>query len=464
MLVAMGPGPSLAADASPEPVALDLERCISIALESNERGRISRLAVEIAEAQRRQARSAYWPQLSLRSAFTRRDDDPYFVFPEETDSYRISGVMPTPIEAEVTVPEKRAKLLDRTHFATDLDLQYPLYMGGRRSALVAQAEAGIEAARQSLKRSQLEVIRDTKRHYYVAILSGNLLRLAQDALARLEVTLLLTESLYKTSTGRVTKTDYLEHKVVVESLRSMVARLRGDERVARAAVVYSIGLPWNTELTLTQGAIPFDPIEAELGDLVDASYRLNPDWGRLMAGLAAAEARIQEARSGHLPRVAAIANLEYLANSYDSGVVEPGEDRSWIVGIGLEWPLFTGFRTQNQVREARARLETLRSQQILLREGLALQIRHLLSVVSRSQQQEAAASAALAAATENRKLNMRAYDAGLAEVAEVVRAQIVESVTAAQYESIRYEHGEARANLEFVVGSELSRLLTGGEG
>lgn len=450
-----------AADAPPtEP--LDLPQCIAIALENNQRGRISRLAVEVAEAQHRQARSAYWPQVSLRSVASLRDDDPVFIIPAQTDTFRFAGILPAPIATEITVPAIEARLLDRRHFTASLDLLYPIHAGGRRPALVAQARAGVEAARQAVRRSDLRVVLDTRRHFYGAVLARRLLQLSADALARLEVTLELTRSLYENGTGRVTKADYLEHKVVVESLRSAVARLRGDEEVGRAAIVNSIGLPWQTELSLAPEEVPFQPVHADLADLVQASYRLNPDWARLQAGLDAAEAQIREERSGHRPTLAAVGSLEYLANPYDAGIVGPDETCSWVVGIGLEWPLFNGFRTRNAVRAARARLEVLQGQQVLLREGLALQVRHLLVAVARTTEQEGAAGAARQAATENRELNARAYRAGLVEVEELVRTQIIEALTGAQYELVRFEHALVRAELDFVVGGELNRILDGG--
>ena len=100
-------------DALERPVLrLSLQECIDIALKNNRRRPVSRLSVEISEAQRRQALSLYWPQVVLKSAFTQRDDHPLFIFPEETDVYTID-LMIQEVQAAITMPEKRAKLLDK---------------------------------------------------------------------------------------------------------------------------------------------------------------------------------------------------------------------------------------------------------------------------------------------------------------------------------------------------------------
>ena len=441
------------------PAAWTLPQCIEKALASNRQRPISRLALEIAEAQHGQATSAYWPQIGIRSTLVRLDDHPTVIFPEETSRYTIMDLLPQPIEATVTVPEKEIKLMDRTHFVTSGDLILPLYIGGRRGGLLKQTRAGMEAAKQEVRRTDLQVIYDTKWFYYGSVLARNLEQIGDDVLARLGVTLDLTESLYKRGSGKVKKTDFLKHKVVVESLRSFLATLRSGRSLAEAALINTMGMPWDTPIELADSEIPYAPCEKDLRGLVGNSYRFNPDWARLEAGLDAADGRIKEARSGHMPRLALLGQVQYLANAYDAGIVSPSETKSWRVGISMELPLFDGFLTRNRVREARARLKTLEQQKVLLREGLALKVKYLFLRLSRTQAQEKSAGEALRAAEDNRSLNARAYQNDLVELEDLVEAQITEALMKAQYQAVRYDHYEARAQLENVIGAELHTLL-----
>jgi len=440
--------------------SLSLEECIDIALDSNRRRLVSRLGIEIAETQHRQALSAYWPQVVLTSAFTRRDDDPVFIFPEETETYAIN-LGPQQLETTVTIPDKHVELMDRTHFTAMVDFTFPLYTGGLRRAIVRQTQAGMEAARQAARRTDLQVIFDVKRMYYGAVLARELVDIGQEALARLEVTLELTENLYKLGSGRVKKTDYLKHKVVVESIRTLVVRLESNEQLARAALANTAGLDWKAEVEPATQEIPFAPHQAGVQELVGDAYRFNPDWNQLKAGLEAIAAKVKETQSGRLPKVALIGQLQAIANPHDKGIVGPDEEKSWLVGVGMELPLFNGFLTRNQIREARARLEQLEHQQVLLREGLALQVKALFLQLMRAQKQEEAAGAALQAAADNRRLNVRAYQDDLVEMQDVIEAQLMESFMRAQYQLVRYRYAETRAQLELVVGREVDRLLQG---
>ena len=234
---------------------------------------------------------------------------------------------------------------------------------------------------------------------------------------------------------------------------------RTGQALARTGLAFTMGLTWREEVEPAAAEIPFAPYEAELGELVGEAYRFNPDWARLRAGLDALEARVDERRGERLPRVALLGKLQLVANAHDAGLVDPGEKKSWIVGIGVEVPLFDGFLTRGRIRAARARLEQLENQQILLREGLALQVKALLLQVESARRQHQGVAAAHAAAEEHVELVGRAYRDDLMEVRDLIEAQLMQSLARAQYLLARYRHEQAQAQLEFVVGRAVNRTL-----
>lgn len=125
----------------------------------------------------------------------------------------------------------------------------------------------------------------------------------------------------------------------------------------------------------------------------------------------------------------------------------------------MELPIFDGFRTTNQVNEARARLARLREQQVLLREGLALQVKHALIQMQSSAAQQRANAEAVRASEENRDLHERAYQEELVETKDVIESQLIESFIKAQHLKSLYDHVEAQARLDFVVGQEVTKRL-----
>ena len=462
------PAAGAASVSNSEGPPLTLDECIEIALKNNRRRPASQLAVALAEAQHQQALSAYWPQVHAEATYNWMDHDPNFVFPASSiQTPAITGVVATPLgplpvnvpAQSITVPQQNVKLMDRATLATSLNLTLPVYTGGLRSALVRQAERGIDIAKQEARRTDLELIYDVRRMYYGAVLARELHRLSQEALDRLGVTLELTERLYQAGSERVKKTDYLRNKTAVEALRSMTAALVGNVSLAKAALTNTMGLAWERSVEPVAGVIPFLPMAGDLGALVGDAYTFNPDWAKIEEALKVAEARVDAAFSGHLPKVALFGTLTHLDNSANTGLMTAENKSSWTVGVGVSLPLFDGFKTTNQVREARARLARLKEQQVLLREGLALQVKHALIQLQAAAVQQEANGAAVRASEENRDLNERAYQEELVETKDVIEAQLIESLIKAQYQKSLYDHIDAQARLDFVIGRELTKHL-----
>jgi outer membrane protein len=458
-----------AGDPPPSPAgtsnALTLQQCVDLALEKNRNRAASRYSIEIAEAQHQQALSAYWPQVGAKAQYTVMDQNPNFIFPAQDVAMpqgtalvvqTPQGQVPLPA---LPIPEQNVKLMDKKNFVASLNATLPLYTGGQVGAMVRQTEQGMKAAREEARRTDLQVVFDTTRFYYGAVLARELLQIGRDALTRMEVTLELTENLYTKGSGKVKKTDYLRNKTVVEWLRSTVTALEANGQLARAALTNSMGMDWERAVEPALQELPFVPAKADLKELVGGAYTFNPDWTRLEAGLAAAAAKIDEAKSGHFPKIGLFGNLTQIENSYDKGIVTPDNKTSWTIGIGLELPLFSGMRTVNEVREARVRLERLKQQQLLLKEGIALQVKHLFIQLMSTQQQKLSSEAAAVSAEENRSLNERAYQEELVETKDVIEAQLIESLMKAQYRKVLYDHLETRANLDLVIGKRITDII-----
>jgi outer membrane protein len=349
--------------------------------------------------------------------------------------------------------------MDRDSLLGQLHVTFPIYTGGLRGAMIRQAKAGVEAARQDERRTDLEVIFDVKRLYHARILAQRLFRIGNDTLARMEATLDLTESLYKTGSGKVKKTDFLRNKAIVESIRSVVAEIEGQQNTITVTLLMVIGLDMSTPMELVDEEIPFLHLDVDVQAAIDRAYSSNPDMAKVQAGIQAAEAAVKAAQSGHLPKVGLFANTRRLVNSYDAGISTPENKSGWAVGVGVEIPIFDGFRITNEVREARAKLQKLQHQLALLREGLALEIRRTCIDLNKAQQQKKSSLEAFKSAAENRELNARAYQEELVETKDVIEAQMMEALMSSQYEKILYDNVEFHAKLDFVVGLERGQQL-----
>ncbi len=476
--------------AAPHAEILALDKCVAIALEKNRRRPASQFAVAMAEAQHRQVLSTYWPQVKATAGVQRMDQPLNFLFPAsnlpipaqtiQTPPGTVAvtvpanafgpGFPPADIQMPVTVPGQTIRtegqnfaipaqdiqVLNRNVTVASTDMKWLLFDGGMRKGLREQTAGNIEMMRQEARRTDLEVVDGVTRMYWGAILARQLHHLGRDTLARMTVTLRLTESLYKEGSGTVTKADFLDNQVMVESLRAMVASLEKNERMAEAALANTMGLSWTASVRPADESIPFQPQGRGLEELVGESYRFNPDWGKLEAALKAAEGAVQTARSEYFPKIALTGELHRWWNGGAQVGASTRQNRAgWSVGMGVEIPIFNGFLTKAKIEEVRAQVNRLKQSQFLLKEGLGLQVKDLVLGIDAVEKADQASANAMKSATENRELNSRAYDSGLVETEKVIRAQLVESLMSAQHYMTRYQHAELRSRLNVVVGAAI---------
>ncbi|HVU34371.1 MAG TPA: TolC family protein [Opitutaceae bacterium] len=466
-----------------------LPECIAAALRNNRQRPVSQLAVSLAEAQHRQSLAGYWPQLRLVGMVQRTDEAPDFIFPASTMPVPAQTIATPPSTALITipagvlgpsavqlpvsvpaqtistpasavqVPSQDIKLMNRDSVAGSASVAWLLFDGGMRRGLRVQTENLVAAARQAARRTDLEIADSVTRLYYGAVLARELRQLGADTLARMDATLGLTETLYQGGGGKVTKADYLETKVMVDSLRAIVASLEKNEAMAEAALANTMGLPWQASVRPAAREIPSIVSKVELDSLVGDAYAFNPDWKQLEAGLRAGEAAVAGARSGYAPKVALTGTLHRWWNGYDAGMATAANKQGWNVGVGIELPLFDGLLTRGRVAEARARLEQLKQQQFLLREGIGLQIKDALLGLVAAQKACAATAEARVSAEENRALNVRAYQSELVETEKVIRSQLTEAFMSAQHLKARYDCVALQSQLNLLVGTEVAHQL-----
>jgi len=468
-----------------------LDQCIEQALKANRSRAVAEATQRVAEAQLQEALSARWPEAGLELTGTRRDQNPDFIFPSSTLSL---GAAATPIAEAVAAtqlskagitpgtagltayntqlaaatqaamaqfpaiatPVTDIQLAGRDTLVSSLTAHMPLYTGGRVSALVRQARAGVAVAKAQARATDLQIVQDVRRYYYGCVLTRRLRAIGQDGLDRLQFILDVAERLTQGGSGKVKRTDLLRTRMLVASLKSLVVLLRSNQELATTALANAMGLPWDATVLPAEEEVPeLDP-GGDLPALVGQAQSLNPMALQVGYGLAAAEAGVDKARAGHLPVVVLFGSLDRIDNSYHAGLTSEQNRNSWTFGIRVQVPLFSGFRVENEIREAVARKDQLGQQQLILDEALGAQVKQAFLELARAGQQSRATAEALAAARDNREQHERAYLEEQVETKDVVEAQLTELFIAGQHQQARYEAQCFQGQLQALIGESLS--------
>jgi outer membrane protein TolC len=160
----------------------------------------------------------------------------------------------------------------------------------------------------------------------------------------------------------------------------------------------------------------------------------------------AAEWGISAARSSYLPILSGTAGYGYTAQNF------PPDGRVWTVGLNVTVPLFSGFSSAAQVREAAAGLSGVEAQ----RESARLQIGKEVEAAWLDEKDAAARVVAtdkeLAAARESQTLAMERYREGVGTLLEATDAQAQALSADTARIQAEYDRNVAVTRLERALG------------
>ena len=433
---------------------LALDEAIQIALENHGLIKSGELEVKKAETQYGQASSGKYPSLNLNSSLIYLDENPNYIFP--SFDFNLDG-LELPIIGSLdipplTVPQQNIKLLDKFNIESTLKLVYPIFTGGKISSLIAQTESNIKVAQNKLALVKEELIYNVSKAYWGCVLLNKLNDLGEEALARLEATLELTENLYRKGSGSVTKLDYLKNKMIVESARGLVESIKGQQAVAYEALKFLVGIEPAGHLSVKDNLLNPIMLNDSLYVLSEKLLQQNSQIKLVENALQIFSAKIDEASSTLYPNIAVFGFYKNQINSYEAGYATKQNKNQFGAGVGLELPIFEGLRSAYKIDETEIEYQKLQNEKTLLTQSLKMNLSSLHAKLMHSQKRLAALNEAMVSAIDNRDLTKRAYHNDMAPIEDYIQSQLMESIMKAQYYLGQFEVVELNLQLRKLIG------------
>ncbi len=411
---------ALAAPAAAEEPEFTLEQVIQAALENNPGIASSQEDLAAAEAQLTQSKSAYWPQVGAQSAYQRQ----WYENSRQSLAQGGSGGQFNSYSNSLTVS------------------QY-LYDFGQTTGRVENSRQNVTANQKNLVTSLATVLLNVKNAYFEVLKQDELVTVYDTSLRVQKEHLAQAEAFYRT--GIKAKLDVTNAEVAVANTQLQLIQTRYALRTARVNLETIVGKP----LAPGQYRLAKMPESQEepppLETLVSQALALRPEVGSLQAQKLAAQAQLDSSRGGYFPSLTA--NGSYLYSNSDFPLQE-----GWLVGASLNWPLFSGFRTEGAISQARAGLRKVQAQ---IRQ-IELTVRQDVSVallnVKQTGEATATARVALRQAQENMDLADGRWKAGVGSPIEYADAQYLLTQAKGNLVQAIYLRWQALAALERACG------------
>ncbi len=363
--------------------SLSLEQALQLAEEHAEQVEISQAGVHRAEADYLRTRSQRLPQLNASTGYDRTLRSEF----QGLFSQAPSSPVCAPLNINPSAPvDQRVSELERflncggtsTNFGnlsdlpfgraniyrTNLSFSQLLYSGGRIGSQLRLARAARETAEVTLDSARAQVKLDTVQAYFEAVLSDQLVAIAQTALQQSEET--LEQVRVGRSVGAQPEFELLRAQVARDNQRPIVIRRQSDRAIAYTRLRQILNLPAGIPLNLVsqlEGDSQGLPAEFRtVTEDIDVDRVARNRAPILQAGLAMRmqEANLQVARSQRLPTISLNSLMSPVA--YPQTFPTPGDFRlNWTVGVSVQLPILDGGRLQADRMAAQAGVDDARA-------------------------------------------------------------------------------------------------------
>jgi outer membrane protein len=336
-----------------------------------------------------------------------------------------------------------------------LSARQPLY-NRVNSNSISQAERAYEAALNDLQTAEQDLILRVAQAYFDVLASQDTLATTRANKAAITEQLASAKRNFEVGTATITDAREAQARFDLATAQELAAdndlrnrRIALDQLVGRSAVMPK-GLAVPVVLPPTA---PADPDQ-----WVTQADDVHPQVRKGRLGYEIAQLETAKARAGHLPTVDLVGELGINRNDGVVGSVGtgsgslPGTFKNGAIGVQLNLPIFSGFSTQNRIKETLQLEEKSRNDLDQVRRAVALNTRVAYNGVQSLQAQVKALEAAEASA----KLALEATQLGFR-----VGVRVNLDVLNAQRDLFSTQRDLARARYDALVGSLRLRQAAG---
>jgi outer membrane protein len=259
--------------------------------------------------------------------------------------------------------------------------------------------------------------------------------------------------------GTISRSDTLQAATALAKASLEKNRAKGAYHKAVSVLVYSIGVPSQTQVLLPDdlGEMTGQEI-TDLGALMADVQKNHPAIKASRALLAAAWHQVTVARSEGLP------SLDFSTNYFQNGrpgqSLTPSKTEEVMAGVTLNVPLFDGFSRIYKIREAKAQVEQKEAELQDVEYQTLMDLIKTHADASSALQNLQAADALLSAAIDSLAVLQRKYEKGAADILEMLNTQ--SALADAQMEHIRCQSDWNSARLRLLASTgKLGRAAVG---
>lgn len=303
--------------------------------------------------------------------------------------------------------------------SASLSVNYLLYDFGGRSATLENAKQLLIAANATRDATLQSNFLSAVQAYYALLSARASVQFYQVDELKAQESLAAAQARYQA--GVATPVDRLQAQTTLSQAKLNRIRGEGDATNAQGALATIMGFDASQPYTLKNVAeeTPDPAIEQDIGKLITVARQKRPDLAAAESQIKAAEEQLQATKATGMPTI----NVGAMAGVTNPDIQSGSAIQSSSLGITLSVPLFSGFKTNYQVRAAEAQIEGRVADRDRLANQIALDVWKAYQGLLTNSQALTSADDLVLAAAQSEKMVLGRYKAGIGNILDTLTAQ-----------------------------------------
>ena len=405
-------------------LTLSLTESIDMALERSIAVHSAKTGVAVSEAERKEARTSFFPTLSTTYTAMRLNDEP---------TSKQSGI----------------QVGTRDNFSWEVEATQPLFAGGTIVNSYKISRIGVDIAREEEKVTVQDVVLDVTAAYFGILKAERILEVARQSVEQLQAHRDIAESFFEV--GIIPKNDLLYAEVELASGNQGLVTAENGVQLAKAQFNMLLRRGVNAPIEV-EDILCYQPFDMSLENCLSAAYAKRPEIRAYEMQVDQARLSVDVARGEFYPTVG-------LAGHYGKYGDEPGVSGSpydhqedWYVMAVVDWDFWQWGKTRYAVDASKGKEIQARDALEYLKDRIALEVKNNYLTVREAEKKISVAEKAIEQAEENFRINQERYKEQVATSTDVIDAQTLLTRTKSDYYNALSDYNIAIAELERSIG------------
>jgi len=406
-------------------LVLDLNAAIDYALANNTEIKSLALDQEQAGYRVREALGNFYPSLTATG---------YYAYLTNVPVIDIGG-MPIPMGLH-------------DNYNVQVSLQQVLFAWGKLYDAYRIADIGRSICDLTLQRKKQDIRFRVTQSFYSMLVLEEMVTLTRESYEQLQRHEDAVRKRYEA--GMVPQIELIRAQVEVANIKPRVLEAKNGRQLARNGFQVLLGMDLDQAFDIS-GTLDFADEDFDLDTLTSQALTGRPEIRSLESAVRIAELSRSLARRTNLPTIVAGATF---AGMKPTGLNEDKWGSNLTFNLGFSLPIFSGFRTAAQARQAALAIEKARLAVDDVRKGIALEVKDAYFTFETSREIVAAARENLVQADRAVGMMENRYQNGLATNLEYLDVQLAQMQARTNYLSAAKDYHNARAAIYRAIGKE----------